>query len=76
MNRVGLARFGAMMKMKTNSIASTRHPGRRSQFEGRGVRVNLIVSAETYAALDRRARQNGVSLSQEARNAILRHLAR
>lgn len=50
--------------------------GRRSQFEGRGVRVNLIVAAETYAALDRRARQNGNSLSKEARNAIQRHLAR
>ena len=51
------------------------HRVRRRQFEGRGVRVNLIVSAETYAAQDRRTRKNGNSLSKEARNAIVRHLA-
>lgn len=37
--------------------------------------MNLIVSTETYAALDRRARQNGNSISKEARSAIQRHLA-
>ncbi len=40
------------------------------------MRVNLLVSPETYAALDRRARAEGHSISQEARAALDRHLAR
>lgn len=50
--------------------------GRRCQFPEGTVRVNLLVSPETYAALDRRARAEGHSISQEARAALDRHLAR
>ena len=38
--------------------------------------VEALVSPETYAALDRRARAEGHSISQEARAALDRHLAR
>lgn len=61
--------------MKTETVVPVPH-GRRRQFPQGGIRINLILSPETYAALDRCARQNGTSLSQEARNAILRHLTR
>lgn len=59
---------------KTKPIDHQPLRGRRCQFPEGSVRVNLIVSLETYAALDRRARKNGNSLSKEARNAIERHI--
>lgn len=50
--------------------------GPRRLFRDGSVRVNLLVSRETYRALDALARRNGWSLSQEARMALARHLAR
>lgn len=49
--------------------------GTRRLFRDGSVRVNLLVSRETYHALDALARRNGWSLSQEARMALARHLA-
>ncbi len=75
MNRVGLARFRALSAPAPLPMAG-RPRGRRCQFPEGTVRVNLLVSPETYAALDRRARAEGHSISQEARAALDRHLAR
>ena len=60
------------MRQTSNDPAE---PKRRSQFAGRGKRVNLIVSPEIYALLDATARRNGNSLSREARLAIEHHLS-
>lgn len=57
-------------------MKTKRTRGRRCLFPEGTVRVNLLVSPETYAALDRRARAEGHSISQEARVALDRHLAR
>lgn len=57
-------------------MKTKRKRGRRCQFPEGTVRVNLLVSPETYAALDRRARAEGHSISQGARAALDRHLAR
>ena len=62
MNRVGLARFRAL---SAPLPMAGRKRGRRCQFPEGTVRVNLLVSPETYAALDRRARAEGHSISQE-----------
>lgn len=50
MNRVGLARFRAL---SAPLPMAGRPRGRRCQFPEGTVRVNLLVSPETYAALDR-----------------------
>lgn len=60
MNRVGLARFRAL---SAPLPMAGRPRGRRCQFPEGTVRVNLLVSPETYAALDRRARAEGHSIS-------------
>ena len=61
--------------MKREMVMVREGAGTRRLFRDGSVRVNLLVSRETYRALDALARRNGWSLSQEARMALARHLA-